>query len=300
MQIAEPSSPMPPAVGDDGTWTADVRTSYAGGLRRVKSIVLIWILGLPVLVDARAGPCYGRVVRVCGDVVSNLGHRERCADSGGSDPDAVCKERGVVRSAGFACNVRWPGYVGRDYCRGGVLWISNIHRNFDSAGLPASFARDADECIRGWRDGLVDDSPFLDSIRAVYERGLGCWLVGAWPGKALAALEVASESVAYTNVAKCQAVDTGVRLQELCMKQWPLRQIVEILEPGLVLLTSATGLEHSGPASWPCDVLGFSQRNGRLLKRSPWKPPGVVGPVPFECWIDELVAARRPNPDPQS
>jgi hypothetical protein len=226
------------------------------------------------------------------EVVTDDAHRVACAKRGGSSPSAVLAERGAIWPANFADDVRWPGYVGRTYRRGGVLWISNIHRNFDSGGFAAAFANSANDCIRQWRDGRTADDAFLDGIRSIYVRGLRGWTVGSWPGKALVALNVSVESVAYTNVAKCQAVDTGVELQEFCIKRWSLRRIIELLDPGLVLLTSATGLAQSGAARWPCTVVGFSQRNGRLLKGSPWKPPGVTTPVSFEHWIPELIAER--------
>lgn len=232
-------------------------------------------------------------LRYAREVVSDQDHRRACAARGGSDPDAVLLERETGRPASFAEDVRWPGYVGRDYRRGDVLWISNIHRNFDSGGLTASFADASNDCIRQWRDGRTDDESFLSEIRAVYELGLRRWTVGSWSGRALLALDVPIEAVAYTNVAKCQAVGTGTRLQRFCIQRWSLRSIVQLLEPGLVLLTSATGLARSGPESWPCDVVGFSQRNGRLLVGSPWKPPGTTGAVAFECWMSALRAERQ-------
>lgn len=220
------------------------------------------------------------------EVVTDDDHRQACEGLGGSSSLAVIIERASERDAGFAADVRWPGYVGRDYQAGGVLWVSNIHRNFDSGGLSSSFAAEANRSIRDWRDDKTDDARFVEAIRSTYERGLRSWTVGGWPGKALFALGVPIESIAYTNVAKCQALDTGVALQKFCVRRWSLRHLVEILQPGLVLLTSATGLASSGSESWPCDVVGFSQRNGRLLNESPWRPP--TGEVSFKNWIKVL------------
>ena len=233
------------------------------------------------------------------EVVTDKDHREHCQERGGSNPNAICAERGgLQRPANFAKDVRWPGYLGSAYGAGGVLWISNIHRNFDSEGLPPSFAEGANNCIRRWRDGVSDDASFLQELRAIYLRGLRRWLVGSWPGKALLALEVELESVAYTNVAKCQAVDTGMSLQRFCVARWPLRRIVNLLEPGLVLLTSETGLSKSGPARWPCDVVAFSQRNGVMMINSPWKPPGLGRTPSFDDWIDHLVSHWRGETHP--
>ena len=215
------------------------------------------------------------------EVVSDEAHRASCAIAGGSDP-----------AFGFPPDVRWPGYLGADYQAGGVLWISNIHRNFDSAGLPRAFAATAADVIRCWRDGSDSDDQFLAAIRTTYERGPRQWTVGSWPGKALLSLDVDLRSVAYTNVAKCQAVDTGVALQKLCIGRWPIRRLVELLAPGLVLLTSETGLRLSGPSKWPCPVVAFSQRNGRLLNASPWKPPAVSTSVSFIDWMGPLLEAQ--------
>lgn len=230
------------------------------------------------------------------EVVGDEGHRHECAELGGSDADAEFVENGVVRRAEFADDVRWPGYVGHAYRRGGVLWISNIHRNFDLRGFTRPFAESANDCIRRWRDGHASDDAFLTEIRSLYERGLRRWTVGSWPGKALVALDVTVEAVAYTNVAKCQAVDTGVALQKFCIERWSLHRIVKMLDPGLVLLTSATGLACSGSADWPCDVVAFSQRNGRLLNGSPWKPSGVTGSTSFQHWLAQLIAEREARP----
>ena len=225
------------------------------------------------------------------DVVANEDHRIECSKAGGSDPLALVKERaGTERPAGFASDVRWPGYLGANYRREGVLWVSNIHRNFDSAGLPPAFADEANDCIRSWRDGKDNDETFLLRLRSIYQRGLSTWTVGTWARTALEHLGVPLEAIAYTNAARCQAADTGTGLQELCLSKWSLRDLVSILQPSLLLLTSETALRLSGTALWPCTVVAFSQRNGRLMKKSRWQPPGATGPTSQSTWLPALAA----------
>lgn len=213
------------------------------------------------------------------DVVHDSDHRAACAALGGS-PSAD----------GFPEDVRWPGALGRTYRPGGVLWVSNIHRNFDSAGVSMSAATDAADLVRRWRDGAIGDALFLEGIRAVYEHGLATWTVGTWPRKVLAALGFSVSDVLYTNAARCQSTGTGEALQRFCLVRFPLTRLVEEMRPGLVLITSSTALTISPSESWPCPVVAFSQRNGRLVLASPWKPPGVDGPVSAAEWIPALAS----------
>jgi hypothetical protein len=249
--------------------------------------------------DLTASGLQGRWLKYARDVVGNEDHRVECSKAGGSDPLALVKERaGTERPAGFASDVRWPGYLGAEYRPGGVIWVSNIHRNFDSAGLPLEFAQEANDCVRSWRDGTDNDETFLLRLRKVYLRGLSTWTVGTWARTALEDLGVPLGAIAYTNAARCQSVDTGTGLQELCLSKWSLRDLVTILGPSLVLLTSETALRLSGTAQWPCTVVAFSQRNGRLMKKSPWQPPGATGPTAQSTWLPALAAQWNHQPEP--
>ena len=222
-----------------------------------------------------------RWLRYAAEVVSDADHMSTCRVRGGSPPEA-----------GYFTDVRWPGYLGPLYGPGGVLWIANIHRNFDSAGLSSEFASSAAAAIRGWRDGKSDDETLLREVRVVYELGLRTWTVGYWGRRTLTALGVPIEAVAYANVAKCQAVDTGVTLQRWCLRRWPLQRLIDDLEPGIVLLTSQTALA-STTGEWPCPVVAFSQRNGRLMTASPWRP--TSGGPSHSDWVRVLQAELRRN-----
>ena len=213
------------------------------------------------------------------EVVHDADHRAACAGLGGSPA-----------ADGFPEDVRWPGSLGRTYCEGGVLWVSNIHRNFDSAGVTVSAATDAADLVRRWRDGVIGDALFLEGIRGVYEHGLATWTVGTWPRKVLAALGYSVSDVLYTNAARCQSTGTGEALQRFCLVRFPLDRLVEEMRPGLVLITSATALSITETGSWACPVVAFSQRNGRLVLASPWKPVGVDSGVSASEWIPALAA----------
>lgn len=214
-------------------------------------------------------------------IVSNDGHIQLCGSKGGSNP-----------VHGFDPEVRWPGYLGHGYQPGGLLWVSNVHRNFDSEGLPPSFAAEANECIRGWKDGTDEDDEFLGHIQAVYERGLATWKVRDQPERLLdgyfGGFRSNLPNIAYTNAARCQAPDGGQTLQKLCLRQWPIHDLVDLLQPGLVILTSATVLKVEA-APWPCPVVAFHQWFGTLLDGSPWKPSGIASPRPrMDQWAPQL------------
>jgi hypothetical protein len=212
------------------------------------------------------------------EVVEDGEHHSTCASRGGSDA-----------SLGFAPDVRWPGYLGRDYRRGGVLWLANVHTSFATAGLGPRFAQTADESVRRWRGRFDSDETFLDGLRNTYEIGLATWTVGGWPRRALERLGVPIAAVAYSNAARCQATDTGIELQRHCLKRWPVQRLLDLLEPDLVLLTSKTTLDATASSTWRCPVAAFSQRNGRLLQTSPWHPVGDRSSVSYSSWINPLV-----------
>ena len=210
----------------------------------------------------------------CREVVTDNAHRGACAALGGS-----------ASADGFAPDVRWPGYLGPGYRAGGVLWVANVHRNFDSAGMSRQFADRAADAVRAFRDG-GGDTEFLSAMQETYGPGLRGWTVGQWGRKALAELGVDLDDVSYLNAARCQATDTGEDLQRLCQGRWPLRRTVKALQPRLLLLSSLTALNFAGPKDWPCRVVAFSQRNGRLVLTSPWKPRS--GALSASVWMAEL------------
>lgn len=54
-------------------------------------------------------------------------HTEACVAAGG----------GTLEADGTP-ELRWPGYLGERFARGGLLLVGNVHRNFASDGVPES------------------------------------------------------------------------------------------------------------------------------------------------------------------
>jgi hypothetical protein len=102
-------------------------------------------------------------------VLSDLEHRRECAALGASP-----EHPGVD-----ATDLRWPGYLGADYVAGeGALCVGNVHRNFASGRITSSDRDRLVAATRGWRDGLVHDTDYLDAVRSVYLAGFAGWTVG--------------------------------------------------------------------------------------------------------------------------
>ena len=51
-----------------------------------------------------------------------------------------------------AVDLRWPGYLGAEYRRGGVVCVANVHRDFASGGFGATAAVKLVDDTRAWRD----------------------------------------------------------------------------------------------------------------------------------------------------
>jgi hypothetical protein len=84
---------------------------------------------------------------------------------------AACQALGGSPSPPFASDVRLPGYLGSGYPARGVLLIANIHTEFDtSPGLTSVEAHAAEQMIRDWRDGRIDDGAFLAALRTALLR----------------------------------------------------------------------------------------------------------------------------------
>jgi hypothetical protein len=203
-----------------------------------------------------------------------------------------CFERRGSLRGDYPTDVRWPGYLGPGYRVSGMLIIANIHRNFDSggAGTDAAFAARAVEVVRDWIQGRATDNQYLERTAEIYKLGLESWVVGTNMGRAMRFLGVPASNIAYTNGAKCQAPDTGKKLQAICQVRWPLRSMVAALRPRIVIISS-TALEVAGPAPWPAasTVIGINQRRGGMIaERSPWQPPDTK-PL-FEDWSRHLGA----------
>lgn len=190
-------------------------------------------------------------------IVADENHRAECAALGGSSDDPELN--GV--------DLRWPGYLGEDYRIGGLLCVANIHRGFLSGGLAGDRALvdDTVASTRGWRDRQVDDDDWLFAVRAMYAKGLanGGWDVARHFAFAYESLGERATSIAYSNTARCQHPTAAPkRLLAICLKRFPLTDLVRLLGPRLVLTSSPVAFEH---LCGSCPLVYFHQRYGTLL-----------------------------------
>lgn len=193
--------------------------------------------------------------------------------------------------------LRWPGYLGREYQRGGLLCVSHVHTRFASGGLAAMNAliQRAVAATVGWREGTSDDAEWLDATRAMYVCGLGDrgWTVGKHYRTAWAELGEDEHSIAYVNAARCQYLGSPpARLIRTCLADLPLRPLIDILRPRLVLTTVRQISVESRLLGVPS--VYFHQRNGWNLRdvelRSAQGVPFTLVPAPASEWAAALAA----------
>jgi hypothetical protein len=158
--------------------------------------------------------------------------------------------------------LRWPGYLGARYEAGGLLLVANIHRDF-APRVGIESANRLIGCTRAWREAgrsVASDREYLDANRACYIEGLQRWNVGKWFSKFISLIGIEFDQVAYLNAARCQAVEGACQpLQRLCLRRFPIEQIVAVLQPSVILTTSLVVFRESRltvPIKW------FNQRNG--------------------------------------
>ena len=79
------------------------------------------------------------------EVVTDASHRVDCEKLGENVFDLDATE------------TRWPGYIGTNYSSGNPIFVSNIHRNFDSGGLTedVSIVRDFSSANENWKSALL-------------------------------------------------------------------------------------------------------------------------------------------------
>ena len=173
-------------------------------------------------------------------------HRKQCEALGAAVP-------GPGRVDGN--EVRWPGYLGRDYAAGaGVLCVAAVHREArpeEEAPGSAISRTNADlvAAHRGWlRRGRSrrEDSRFLESVRAAYEEALPHW--SRWQSHFRTLVQdhlgMSTSGIAWTNLAKCRvAIHRGNReaeadLTSFCQRDLaPVSELVEAIRPALVLVS---------------------------------------------------------------
>ena len=173
-------------------------------------------------------------------------HRNRCEALGAAIP-------GPGRVDGN--EVRWPGYLGRDYPEeSGILCVAAVHREGspeDEAGDPVIRRTNAElvDAHRRWvRCGRSsrEDRAYLEAVRGAYEHALPRW--SRWKRHFRPLVEdylgMRRAEIAWTNLAKCRvAIHRGNRvrtaeakLTRLCQQEFaPVSELVDRIRPALVL-----------------------------------------------------------------
>lgn len=123
------------------------------------------------------------------------------------------------------------------------------------------------------------DDQFLISTALNYERGLSCWNVGSVMQKYLHSSGMRWADVAYFNVAKCQAMDAGSKLQDLCIKKWPIERLVLALRLSAIV-TCSIKIRDRGLKGTP--VYWYHQRNQLDTSGRP-----------KDIWMADLVANKK-------
>ena len=189
-------------------------------------------------------------------------HRAQCEALGAAVP-------GPGRVDGN--EVRWPGYLGRDYREGvGVLCVAAVHREArpeeEAPGTAVGRTNAAlVEAHRRWlRQGRSqgEDSRFLESVRDAYEEALPHWSRWNRHFRALVQdyLGMSRSGIAWTNLAKCRvAIHLGgqtrtaeATLQPFCQRDFaPVSELVEAIRPALVLACVLNARQGGGiVSSW--------------------------------------------------
>ncbi len=209
--------------------------------------------------------------------------------------------------------VRWPGYLGRDYREGvGVLCVGAVHREArpeeEAPGTVVGRTNAAlVEAHRRWlRQGRSqdEDSRFLESVRDAYEEALPHW--SRWKNHFRTLVQdhlgMSTSGIAWTNLAKCRVpIHLGAKrrtaeakLQPFCQRDFaPVSELVEAIRPALVLtcvlnakpgggIVSSWDSQSASPLVFSWHGLFGSDRHNR--------DPGRRR---LNEWAPEMVAAYR-------
>jgi hypothetical protein len=213
------------------------------------------------------------------ELLDDKDHQVRCANAGGS-PSGV----GLDPTGSLDPDLRWPGYLGRDYRAGGVLCVATVHRDFESNGAGPQVRADIVDATRRFRDRTITDTDYLESVRRGYEAGLAKWIVGGHLGTTLRTIKVPLTAIAYVNAARCQYPEdrghlpdpaarkaakvagdkTKAALLKLCWKDFPVTRIIDMLRPRFVLFANA-------PTFFRCEPHLASTRSVAAACIHPWQ-----------------------------
>lgn len=183
---------------------------------------------------------------------------------------AECEAAGGARAGAGGVDgneLRWPGYLGRDYEFGkGLLCVAHAHRQ------PTAEKECGDRVLRetntrliaatrAWKEAGVrsetTDQIYLQEVRAAYETGLLHWdRWSAFAGVVADELGLDVTHVAFANLAKCRVPieRSPDRLVRLCQRQFPVHRLVDAIRP-VAVLTCVLPARRGGTvvARWDTD-----------------------------------------------
>lgn len=230
-------------------------------------------------------------------------HRAACVANGGAVP-------GPGRVDGN--EVRWPGYLGKNYEPGrSVLCVGAVHREATAelvAGDPviADTNRELVDVSRRWLGrgrSAENDHQYLDGLRSAYVRALPSWSRWKRHFRPLVEdyLEMDRTQIAYANLAKCRvSIDRGARqraaeavLTRLCQRAYPMADLLDAIRPVAVLvavLQARPGGDivttWSSPA-WAPLVYAWQGQSGHDRHNT------APGARPLREWAPEMAAEVR-------
>lgn len=172
-----------------------------------------------------------------------------------------------------APGLRWPGYLGPDYRRGGILSVGIVHTSFATGGMatgtevPAALAAHV-----AWTAGTLPDADWLTAMRAMYRKGLSWqraagigWDVATYHHQYWKGLGETVDSVAYVNAMRCQypGDQPTENVRKECLAALPLTDLISVLQPRLVLSNSKLAQEQLQQV---VPTLYINQRGGANLR----------------------------------
>jgi hypothetical protein len=191
-------------------------------------------------------------------VISDDDHKDVCVQHGGGGIDDA--------------SLRWPGYLGEGYSQSGIVFIANIHRDFNSGeAAGTTLAEDLVACSKKWLSqgrNDVSDREYLDETRRCYVFGLERWTIGRFFRRYLDLVGLTWRDIVYTNAARCQSLDgTQIPLQRICQANIPFSELEDFLRPCQIITCSTVirdELNINAPRYWFHTRYGTNQYQQRF------------------------------------
>jgi hypothetical protein len=177
----------------------------------------------------------------------------------------------------------WPGYLGKHYTKGRVLLVGEAHHEKSRSiygPVIGPFFTDSmlsvQSQVRDWYQDKISPREYLNAVRDAYKKSIEAWRGGGVWGcfeKIYAGLGRTLDQVASTNLAKCYCEPgCGDRLAMACVKRYPVKQLIEALEPKAVFIAKSTRASrklHNPLNTDNCRVWQYDNMHQTL-----WDPAG--------------------------